>query len=799
MQATCQDLRYAIRGLAKEPGFAAVVLMTLALGMGATTSIFSLVNAVLLRPLPYPEPDRLVQVLKNWKPPWAESYEVGSWFSEQELRAWAKTADLPVQLMGYGRLEVNLSGGNEAERVGGGAVTSSFLPILGIPIALGRNFTSEEDEAGVPPVLILNHGLWKRRFGGDEQVIGRVVQVDNQSYEVVGILPANCRLPIHMDLLLPIPQGQIIAGPKHSAVLTEVIGRLQPGVSREQARVALDRMYQQMPGKAPRQIVLAGFKEQLVGGIRHDLLLFLGAVGCVLLIACANTANLLLARAVHRQKEISIRLAMGASRLRIVRQLLTESTLLALIAAVLGIVLSLWTTRVLQPLVSGVPASQRVHLDFQVLAFAAGVAVVTAIVFGLAPALTMARPVVSSFLKDTSVSTTANPRQHRLRHLLVVAEVSLSALLLLSAGLLLRSFMELRGVDPGIRPDRLLTFAIDLSRAKYPDAASQSAFFSEVIERLRTLPGVEAVGADSTLPFSGTSIGSSLEIEGKPVAQGQWSHTLLAIVNADYCRAMGIPLLRGRFLTDADRAGSPAVAVVNEAFASEHFHDEEPLGKRIKTYGEDFRTVVGVVGNVRTFGLDSPPTPLVYVSYLETGSGVMSLALRTAGSPGKLAAAIRERVQMVDADQPVYSILTMEQRMAGTLSWRRVNMLLLASFSGLALILAAVGIYGVLSYMVTERTREIGIRRVLGAGTQAVLFMVLRRGFVLVAAGVTLGLLASMAFGRVLASELFGITPFDPITIGAVILVLFAVAMAACWFPARRATTVDPAIALRHE
>jgi putative ABC transport system permease protein len=602
-----------------------------------------------------------------------------------------------------------------------------------------------------------------------------------------------------MDLLLPIPQGQVIARPKYSVVLIEVIGRLQPGVSREQARVALDRVYQEIPKNGPGEVMLADFRERMVGGVRHDLLLFLGAVGCVLLIACANTANLLLARAVHRQKEISIRLAMGASRLRIVRQLLTESTLLALIAAVLGVLLSLWTTHVLQPLVSGVPAVQRVQVDLQVLAFAVGVAVVTGVLFGLAPALAMARPMVSSFLKDTSVSTTASPGQHRLRHLLVVAEVSLSALLLLGAGLLLRSFMQLRGVDPGFRPDRLLTLTIDLSRTKYPDAASQSAFFSEVIERLRTLPGVEAVGADGGLPFSGNSMSSSLEIEGKPVAQGEWSVVILAIVNADYFRAMSIPLLRGRFLTDADRAGSPAVAVVNDAFVREHFHVDEPLGKRIKTYGEDWRTVVGVVGNVRTFGLAAPPSPLVYVSYLETGSGVMSLALRTAGSPGKLAAAIRERVQAVDADQPVYSILTMEQRMAGTLSRRRENMLLLAGFSGLALILAAVGIYGVLSYMVTERTREIGIRRVLGAGTQAVLFLVLRRGFVLVAVGVTLGLLASMALGRILASELYGITPFDPITIGAVVLALFAVAMTACWFPARRATTVDPAIALRHE
>jgi putative ABC transport system permease protein len=371
--------------------------------------------------------------------------------------------------------------------------------------------------------------------------------------------------------------------------------------------------------------------------------------------------------------------------------------------------------------------------------------------------------------------------------------------LLLGAGLLLKSFVRLRGVDPGFRPDRILTFTIDLGRSKYPDAASRSAFFEQIIERVRALPGVEAVGADGMLPFSGTMMSSSLEVEGRPVAEDQWSFVQVAIVNSEYFKTLGIPLLRGRGLLDSDREGAPVVAVVNEQFVREHLRGEDPLGKRLMTYGDDWRTIVGVVGNVRTGGLDSQPAPVAYISYLEAGCGGMSLAVWTADNPQRLAAAVRARVRSVDPDLPVYSMLTMEQRLSGSLGRRRLNMLLLASFSGLALALAAVEIYGVVAYLVTERTHEIGIRLVLGASPQSVLLMILRRGLLWVGLGMLVGFLGSIGLRRVIASELYGITPSDPATFVLVALVLTGVAMMACWFPARRATTVDPAVALRHE
>ena len=427
-------------------------------------------------------------------------------------------------------------------------------------------------------------------------------------------------------------------------------------------------------------------------------------------------------------------------------------------------------------------------------------ALLTGVGFGLAPALATVKPALSDFLKDSSRTATTGLGQHRLRNLLVVAEVGLSVVLLLGAGLLLKSFLRLRGVDPGFRPDRILTFTIDLSRPKYPEPASQAAFFEQVIERLRPLPGVEAVGVDGMLPFAGTTMCSNLAIESQPVAGDQWSRpVLVAVVNADYFKALGIPLLRGRVLSDSDRAGAPAVAVVNDQFVRQYFRADEPLGQRIRTFGPQWRTIAGVVGNVRTGGLNSQLEPIVYLSYLETGCGAMSVALRTTGNPMQLGAAVRARVQSVDPEQPVYSLLTMEQRLSGSLAPRRLNLLLIASFSGLALALAAVGIYGVISYLVTERTHEIGIRLVLGASTRTVLLMVFRRGLLLVGIGLGTGFLASLGLRRVIASELYGITPTDPVTVVLVSLVLISVAVAACWIPARRATTVDPAVALRHE
>jgi predicted permease len=675
-------------------------------------------------------------------------------------------------------------------------VSVGFLPALGVRPALGRVFAAEEDRPGGPAVAILSHGLWQRRFGGDTNVLGKTIIIDQQVCTVIGVLPASFHVPTEYtqysekwDVLRPL--GLDAKG--HGFLLG--VGRLKPDVNLEQARASLDLLYQQFRDpKENGRVVLVRLQGYMARETKRSLLVFQGAVGFILLIACANVANLLLARGTRRQKEMAVRVALGAGRLRIVQQLLTESSLLALLGAALGLLLAFGIKDVVRGFIPALKEVPSTGIDGRVLAFTFLAALLTGLVFGLAPALEASRLSLNESLKLGSRGTTGGRRQHRLRGGLVVSEVALALVLLVGAGLLVKCFFHLRGVDPGFRTDRLLCLSLSPSTAKYTNGPAQAAYFEQVIEGLRTLPGVEAVGADLEMPFVGPSRWPRPgEVDGKPV------QALCSIVNPDYARALGIPLKSGRWLTEGDRAASARVVVVNERFVRSYLSGKEAVGQQIKYGDQDERTIVGVVGDVRTAGLMWGAAAHVYVCYLQEGAAGMGLALRVRGDPIALAAAARARIRAVDPDQPVGGLMMMEQYMRESLIPQRMNMWLSSALGALALALAALGIYGVLSFAVSQRTHEIGVRMALGAETRDVLKLVVGQGLQLALAGVVIGLLAALGLMRSLSSLLYGVAPTDPPTFAGVALLLGSIALLACYLPARRATQVDPMVALRYE
>ncbi len=791
-EATLQDIRFGLRMLIKRPGFTTAIVLTFGLGIGLNTAVFSAVNAVLLQPLPYPAPEQLVQVLKNAQPPWEINPEMTAMLGVRETLAWAEENRVFSQIGAYEWQGANLTGGNEAERVDCAKVSSSFLSVLGVPPMLGRGFLPEEDRPGGPAVAILSHGIWQRRFGSDTNVLGRTITLDAKPYTVVGVLAPTFHFTAQYDLLIPLALSQ------GKFAMPRVIGRLKSGVSLVQARVALDTIYQRARDpKEKGQVVLVGMHEHVVAGSRLSLLIYLGAVSFILLIACANVANLLLARAAQRRKEIAVRLAIGAGRLRIVRQLVTESALLAGLGAALGLLLAFWGKDLLHIFIPDLPT---LPMDARVLAFTLLLALFTGLLFGLAPAWESSRISLNEALnEDGRVTGTTGRRQHRLVRLLVLAQVGLALVLLVGAGLLAQTFLRLRGVDPGFRPDHILSMTIVLSEPKYPEARSRAAYFQHVIERLRALSGVAAVGANAMLPLTQFRMTySGLEIEGQTApAPGEYRFLRCGIVNGDYFRAMGIPLKKGRSFTDDDQAGEPEVALVNESFARRYFPHADPIGKRLGS-GKDAMTIVGVVGDER-LAVESPAEVQIYRCYLQAGAGVMSLAVRTHGDPAKLAGAVRSAVLSVDRDQPLYSLMTLDQRLADSLRPQRLNMLLVGTLGALALGLSVVGIYGVLSFSVARRTHEIGVRMALGAERGDILRLVIGEGLKLTLAGVCIGVFAALGLTRLLASLLWGVSAFDPATFAGVSALLIAVALIACWLPACRAAKVDPMTVLRYE
>jgi putative ABC transport system permease protein len=807
--AMIQDLRFGVRMLLKQPGFTLVALLTLALGIGANTAVFSVANTVLLRPLPYQKPDELVMV-------WETAPKLG--FPHNDVAPanfldWRAQNNVFAQIAAFGGTSVSLTGLGEPERIEGVRVSASLFPLLGVAPALGRVFTDEEDRTEAQSVIVLSHGLWQRRFGGADSIVGQILTLNSRPYTVIGVMPASFRFPgREQEFWCPMAFEPGEAAGRGDHYLS-VVARLKPGVTRQQAQPEMDAiaagLQQQYPQTNTEQgIALVPLHEEFAGAVRKPLLILLGAVGFVLLIACGNVMNLLLARATTRRKELTIRLALGAGRLRLTRQLFTESLLVAGLGGVVGTLLALWGVRLLEALVPDNLAQARgIVTDWRVLGFSVAVSLLTGVVFGLLPALQVSRPNLTEALKEGGQSNAGGESRGRLRGALVIVEVALSLVLLVGAGLLLKSFYQLTNVDPGFRPEQALTMRMQLSGEKYGDPVKRRAFYDQMLRQLQLIPGVEAAAVITQLPLTTTGLHFSFSLEGQPpMPAADLPQSTFRVISQDYFRALGIPLLHGRGFTPQDTADAQAVVVINRMMAERFWPAQDVLGKRFKIGTSDspnpWLTVVGVVGDVRQSSLDQVLKPEMYVSHLQDRRFFAiprDLVVRTAGDPLSLAAAVRGEVWQVDKDLPLFRVRTMERVVLLAVAGQRLNMLLLTIFAALALVLAAVGIYGVMSYATAQRTHELGIRLALGAQTRDVLWLVARQGLALVLAGVALGLVAALALTHVLQNLLFGVNATDPATFAGITLLLISVACIASLIPARRATRVDPLRALRHD
>jgi predicted permease len=806
-----QDLRYGFRMLMKRRSFTAVAVLALALGIGANTAIFSVVNAVLLRPLPFKEPERLVAV-------WETNAKLGAEMRNRNEVAMGNFLDWRTQNKVFEQLgalffaNVNLTGTGEPERIQSMVVTTNLFQTLGVQPAAGRAFLPEEENVNSPRACIISHGLWQRRFGSDPGVLGRTLTLNGNPSTVVGIMPQGFQLqfPVSMqvDMWMPMRIDATVAADRQAHYLY-VVGRLGRGVSLEQAQSGMSavagQLQQQFPEtNAEKGANVLSLHKQLVGEVQPYLYVLFGAVGFVLLIACANVANLLLARTAARQREIAIRTALGARRRRLVRQLLTESIMLAALGGLLGLLLAYWGVDLLIALSpADVPRLNEVGLHGPVFAWTLLVSLLTGVLFGLAPALQASNPDLNEALKESGGRSTGGLKSSRLRSLLVVSEVALALVLLVGAGLMIRSFIELQQTSPGFEATNLLTMNISLPRQKYKESGQANVFFNQLFERVRAMPGVVSVGGIDPLPLSGSNATMGFVMQGGPaLAPADRPEVGERTVTPDYFKAMGIPLIKGRALTEADREDTPRALIINEALARKYWPNEEALGKRLGFDEADKQVwweVVGIVGNVKHERLDREAKPEMYVPYQQSPKNFMSLVVRTAADPAGMAAAVRSQVLAVDPDQPVFDIKTMDERLSKSVAQSRFTMLLLAVFSGLALTLSAVGVYGVMAYTVTQRTHEIGVRVALGAQQRDVLKLVLGQGMKWTLAGVGVGLAAALILTRVMSSLLYGVTATDPLTFIAVAALLSAVALLACFIPARRALKVDPMEALRYE
>jgi ABC-type antimicrobial peptide transport system permease subunit len=941
MENLFQDVRYGLRMLRRSPGFTGVAVLTLALGIGANSSIFSVVNAVLLRPLPYKDPDRIV-----WVTEVVPAFNNAEHVSGPDFLDWCEQNQVFEQIAAYDSGEINLTGQDEPERIRYGRVSAGFLSLLGVRPAIGRAFLDEEDRPGQNHVVMITQGLWHRRFGADPNLIGKTLLLDSESYTVVGILPSSFRFPQQagVELLVPLALNLEAERQGERMSLISVIARLKRDVTVNQARANLETIQKRnqqsgqrvaatrprnveagsdsaplrggSPPPAPRPVEdrkpdeghdlrmshglrtgipsrqpapaadtfthpiqrpfpptgpkeagqmklkprhdhdelfpranpsqglgpsssqgrgrtispsprgrgagdegksapgpspqigpmrpetfvkVLPLHDQLVGRVRPALRVLLGAVALVLLIACANVANLLLARAAARQKEIAVRSALGARQWRVIRQLLTESVLLSLLGGVLGLIWAFWGIDLLISLSPASIASVKgISLDGRVLGFTLLISLLTGMVFGLAPAMQASKPDLNEALKEGGRSLAGSFRRNRMSRLLVISELALALILLIGAGLLIRSFQRLTRVELGYNPTNTLTVRIALPEVKYSRPQQWTAFFQQVLERVKMLPGVQSVGLTSQLPLTGFTLMGMLRVEGQaPPEFGKDPPTPIGVVSSSYFQTLGVRLLEGRHFNEQDNEAAAKVALVNQGFARRYFPNESAIGKRIQ-FGSSLQ-IVGVVGDVRHLGSDRELLPEVYLPLLQHPLPFMTLALRTNPDPLGLTAAVHNQVLSVDKDQPVYDVQTMEQRLADSMAPRRFNMLLLGIFAGVALVLAAVGIYGVMSYSVTQRTHEIGIRMAMGAGKNDVLKLILRQGMVLALLGLATGLAGAFFLSRVLASLLFQVSATDPLTFAGISLSLLAVALLASYLPARRAAKVDPMVALRYE
>jgi len=803
MSGIVQDLRYAFRQLRKSPGFAAVAVLTLALGIGANTAIFSVIENVILRPLPFGVPDRLVWL--NGRLPLTDEAAVSP-PDFRDYRADNRTFDR-IAAMGYWAGPSNLSG-DKPEQVLTTIASANFFDALGIRPLLGRDFLPSDEQVTLPQVAILGYGLWKRNFGGDPGVLGRTVRMDGESLTVVGVLPSDLSLLTEAQMWLPTP----LLNPGMNLRMghsLKAIGRLKPGVTLDQSQADLDaiaaRLARQYPdtnqGWSLRQRPL---RDVLVGPVRPALLLMWGAVALLLLIACVNVANLLLARSLARQKEFSLRSALGASRNRLIRQMLTESVLLATAGGILGVLAATGGIQVLRTVVpSTLPRLDEVHINATVLLFTTCTSVLTGLVFGLVPAWRLSGSGFAEGLKE-SARTSSPPGHKRLSRALVVGEIAVSLTLLVCAGLLLKSFWRLIHVSPGFQTEHVITARLSLNDpayGRYGDPTRRAKFWRQFEEQVKSLPGVEAVGATSNLPLAGESLDNPFHVPGRSYGPSEFDDAQFRQVTPGYFSAMSIPLFAGRWFDPRDSENAPGVLIVNQAFARRFFNGESVIGRRLELMGDtkSSREIVGVVGNINHSALSDPQQPEMYVPYAQIAFPTINVVVRAAADPSGLAAALRASVSAADKDVTLSTLRSMDDVLDASVAQPRFSSQLLGLFAALALVLAGIGLYGLMAYSVTQRTNEIGIRIALGATRESILRLVLRQGSSLALAGVGLGLIASTLVTRLLSSLLFAVSPRDPQTFLAVALALAGVALVACYIPARRATRVDPMVALRYE
>ena len=809
MDTILQDLRYAVRTLTANPGFTLIAVIALALGIGANSSIFSIVNGILLRPLDFPEADRLVRV---------EEVHAGqpaggqvTYANFNDLDEGLDRDSSSFQSLGASRLwSFNLTEGSEPEQVQGAQVSRQLFDVLKVSPLQGRLFTAAEDQPGGEPVVVISYGLWQRRFGGDPDLVGKTVRVSDVSPTVVGIMPPGFTYPNASQLWAPLVPGGSLRNNRRSHLLT-VVARLRDGATTARAasetEAVASRISDQYPGVDPDLSMRAvGLQEQIVAPIRPALLVLLVAVGFVLLIACANVANLTLARAVAREKEMAIRAALGAGRWRLIRQTLTESLLLAAGGGLLGLLLTVWSLDAIKGLnvsrasSDNIPRLSDVSLDWRVLAFTLAISLLTGVLFGMAPAFRLSNVALAGSLKEGGRATSTASR-NRLRHALVIAEIAMSLVLLVGAGLLVNSFVRLSQVHPGFDANNLLTMYLFLSPTKYTQGAQQSQVIGQILEGVRAVPGVRAASVVNALPIQ-NAISTTFDVRNRPAPDGQEYAANIEVIDPDYFATMGISLLHGRSFTRQDGAGAPQVMIISETMARRHFEGEDPLGQHItmRDWGPPLTgEIVGIVADVKANGVDQETRPMIYWNHPQFPQIFNNLVIRTEGDPMNVVAGVKNQIWSVDREQTISTIRTMKDWLTDSVAQRRFNVILLAVFAAVALLLAAVGIYGVMAYSVTQRTHELGVRMALGAQQSDLLRLVLGQGMRLAFVGIAVGLGGALALTRLMAGLLFGVGATDPMTFAAISSLLLSVALLACYLPARRATKVDPIIALRHD
>jgi predicted permease len=813
MATLLQDVRYAIRILFKSPGFAAIAIVTLALGIGANTALFSVVNGVLLNPLPYPQPDRLVAIYG--KTPGVKQGPV----TYLNFLDWQRDTRTFSSMAIYRNQDYNYTGNRAAQRLSGYMISAGFFSTIGVRPVLGRTFRSDDDQVGAAPVVVLGGGFWQRQFGSSPAIIGKAINLNGASYTVVGVIPSRFTFYGQTrDVYTPIGQWNAPSFRNRRVdVSAHAIGRLKRGVTLAQARADMDTIARNLAATYPDAdrrvgVSLVSMKQDIVGSVQPFLIVLLAAVGFLLLIACANVANLLLARSLDRSHEFAIRSALGASRGLVVRQLLTESVLLSALGGGLGLLLAFWCTKaVLDTLPATLPRASQISLDGRVLLFTLALSILTSVLFGLAPALKTSRVNVQEMLKQEGRGSSAG--RHRLQGMFVAVEIALALVLLVGAGLMIRTLAALWRENPGFNPHHAITFDLSLPDAAKATPAETRARLRLFDARMRAIPGVEAVSVtlgsrptihDSSLPFW-------IEGQPKPAAMQDMHQAMFYLVEAGFQKAMGIKLESGRFITAQDDEHAPVVIDIDDVFARTYFAHESPIGKFVHLAGFNVKAaIVGVVGHVKQWGLGADPRSAIEAQFdypfmqlprklMPLAAGAVAVVLRTRGDPTAIMGPVRRAVQEINPREVVYGVETMDEVLSRSVASRRFSMILLSVFAGLALLLSCVGVYGVISYLVGQRTREIGLRIALGAGRGDVLRLVLGQGARMALIGLVVGAVAALALARLMASELFGVTAHDPLTFAAVAAVLTLVALLACYIPARRAARIDPIIALKHE